>query len=242
MASPSTSTPTSLSAGSCSSSIVPPQPRAQPAGEQVCLRLRPGHLDAADAPDPRPERGEVRPPAARCGPTRCRRRRRDRRSRTGRPYGSGRPGHSVLSTINRSTVSTSCSNCRSPNGGTPRQRRKTGRSGSSSGSTTLAGACVRLPPSRSLIVSLQTRFRPTGEAVDPDARVEPVVRLGLREEHDRPRRMPLRQPGEHVLGRLDPGLGHPGDVGHHARPLQRLVRLGIHPQRGELVLDVGDRR
>ena len=62
-----------------------------------------------------------------------------------RSYGSGSPGHSVLSTIRRSTVSTSCSNGRSPNGGSPRQRRKTGRSGKSSGATTLAGAVARVP-------------------------------------------------------------------------------------------------
>ena len=71
-------------------------------------------------------------------------------------YGSGNPGHSVLSTISRSTVSTSCSKGRSPNGGNPRQRRKAGKSGRSSGSTTLAGACARFPLSRSLIVSVQT--------------------------------------------------------------------------------------
>ena len=80
-----------------------------------------------------------------------------------------------------------------------------------------------------------------GVAVDLDARFEPVGRIGLRDEHDRARWMPLGEAGKHVLRRLDPLLRHPGEVRHHARALHRLAGFVIHPESAELALDLGDR-
>jgi len=77
-------------------------------------------------------------------------------------------------------------------------------------------------------------------AVDLDVRLEPIVSVGLGHEDDRPRRVPLGETGQHVLGRLDPLLRNPGEVRHHTRSLHRLARLG-HPLRTELALDLGDR-
>ena len=78
-------------------------------------------------------------------------------------------------------------------------------------------------------------------AVDLDVRFDRVLRLRIRNEHDRARRMPLGQSREDVLRGLDPLLRHPGDVRHHARALHRLARAGVHPLRAELALDLGDR-
>jgi len=68
-------------------------------------------------------------------------------------------GHSVESTISRSTTSTSSSNT-SSNTGTPRQRQNTGRSAMSSGTTTLAGCFARSPQSCTRITSAQTACSP----------------------------------------------------------------------------------
>src|SRR5256885_5702759 len=40
----------------------------------------------------------------------------------------------------------------------------------------------------------------------PISRLEPVLRVGIRDEHDRARRVPLGEAREHVLGGLDPLL------------------------------------
>ena len=71
-------------------------------------------------------------------------------------YASGTSGHSVLSTISRSTIAISCLNSEPATGGRPRQRMKTGRSETSSGWTTLAGAAARRPSRCSSITSEQT--------------------------------------------------------------------------------------
>src|SRR5207248_4508266 len=47
---------------------LPPEPRAEPAREEMRLRLRADHLDPSHVGDSRPERGELRAPAARPRP------------------------------------------------------------------------------------------------------------------------------------------------------------------------------
>ena len=68
---------------------------------------------------------------------------------------AGWPFHSHESTIRRSATSTSSSNWGLPNGGLPRQRRKAGRSGRSSETTTLPGTRAVLPRSQRCTTSAQ---------------------------------------------------------------------------------------
>ena len=76
------------------------------------------------------------------------------KSSASRGYGPGRSSHSVESTMSRSVTSTSCSSSGVPHGGSPRQRRKTGRSEMRSGSTMLAGAFDLEPRSVSSTTSV----------------------------------------------------------------------------------------
>ena len=107
----------------------------------------------------------------------------------------------------------------SSNSGRPRQRRNTGRSATSSGTTTLAGCRARSPPSRTRITSAHTGRSPAANDCTRAVQLEPVLVVRSREEQDRPRGMPLGEPGKRALRRLLPVLRHPREVGHHARAL-----------------------
>ena len=148
-------------------------------------------------------------------------------------------GHSVESTISRSTTSTSSSNT-SPNSGIPRQRTKTGRSAISSGETTLAGCLDALaaePHANHLGAHGTVAER---EALHRRVHVELVVVLRPREEQDRARRMLLREARERALRRFLPLLRHPCEVRHHARALIRRLpgRRRRVAQLGELAFDL----
>ena len=82
---------------------------------------------------------------------------------------------------------------------------------------------------------------PAAKRFDIDPRLDAVLRVRVRHEHDRPRWVSLGEAGEHVLGGLDPRLGDPSDVRHDARPLVRLTVLVVEAPLGELALDLADR-
>ena len=176
-----------------------------------------------------------------CAPTRCPRRRPSNSPSASRS--PGRSGHSVESTISRSTMPTSCSNSRDSQSGPPRQRQNTGRSEIRSGSTIEAGAVARLPRSVSSITSPQTARSPTGKQRIETLRVETVVLIGLRHEQQRPRRVALGHPGERLLRCALPLGRRPRDVRHHrcaeVRLRAFLRRLGAQPR--QLALDLRDR-
>ena len=92
--------------------------------------------------------------SATSAPTRCPTPRSGGRARASRVYACGRSSHSVESTMSRSVTSTSCSSSARRHGGSPRQRRKTGRSEMRSGWTMLAGAFARSPRSVSSTTSV----------------------------------------------------------------------------------------
>ena len=197
---PSTSTSSISPAGSSWSSTSRPSresrasrgagaPRSSGPATRIVRRLR--HV--------RPELGDARPPGLASAPRRCRRRRcgrtaaGSRRSRARRPAtrASRRRGGRRHRRAARSSAA--------PNGSGPRQRRKTGRSETSSGITTLAGAAARVPHSRIEMTSEQTSrsLAPADEAAEVDLALEHVVRLvGPREEQDGARRVALGQAGE----------------------------------------------
>ena len=129
-------------------------------------------------------------------------------------------------------------------GGTPRQRRKTGRSGSSSGCTTLAGAAARGPFSRMRIVSAQT-CRPLARREDVDVdvarRARPrlsgcgkrtIVREGCRS---------ARPASTSSAASTHSGGTHAVWVMTLVRWIRR-VRARRDAQRRHLALDLADRR
>ena len=157
--SPSTSTPASRSDGSCSSATsCPSRERSQPASRLACASV-PGHLDRLHVLDPRPQRRELRAPAARAGP------------------GDVGDHHPVedLGQLRRTAPAGPATRSSRRSAGRPRRRaprtaaRRTaaprasaGRPAgpaASSGWTTLAGTSAREPQSRTRIVSTQT-WRP----------------------------------------------------------------------------------
>ena len=98
------------------------------------------------------------------------------KSSASRRYGPGRLCHSVESTIRRSVTPTSCSSCGACQGGSPRQRRKTGRSAITSGSTMLAGAAARRPSNVSSTTSV-TIARSVPGTCQPSTRARASSRL-----------------------------------------------------------------
>ena len=112
--------------------------RAEPAARGGAASARGPRTRISCSRDRRPERRELDPPGQRARPGDVG----DRGplEHLARARRTGASSHSDESTTTRSATSTSCSHCGSPNGGSPRQRRKTGRSEISSGSTIDAGA------------------------------------------------------------------------------------------------------
>ena len=151
-------------------------------------------------------------------------------------------GHSVESTISRSTTSTSSSNT-SSNSGMPRQRQKTGRSATSSGTTTLAGCRDALAAEAHADHLGAHGTVAEGEALHRRVHVEPVVVVRPREEEDRRARDAARR-GRRACAPPLP----PSPRGTHARCVITLVRwFGACPGAddasrscGELALDLDD--
>ena len=77
--------------------------------------------------------------------------------------------------------------------------------------------------------------------LDTDTRLEPVLLLGLGNEHDRARRMAFCEPSEDVLCGLDPLGRNPRRVRHDTRPLVGHVLARRDAERGHLALDLPDR-
>ena len=123
--------------------IVPAEPR-RAASRAAAPPRRGGRAADLLLGDARPAVGELHAPVVASAPTRCPTR---PRSRT-RPTAPGSAGssHSDESTTNRSATPTSCWKCGASNGGSPRQRRNTGRSEIASGSTIDAGPCRPVAP------------------------------------------------------------------------------------------------
>ena len=131
----------------------PSRERSQPA-QQPRLRRGSGHAHRADVRDPRPQRREVRAPARRPRPRDVRRRaageeRRELRVGVRQVVPLRRVDDEAVDRRRRAARARACRH-----GGSPRQRRKTGRSEMSSSWTTLAGAFARSPRSVSSIVSV----------------------------------------------------------------------------------------
>jgi hypothetical protein len=80
------------------------------------------------------------------------------------------------------------------------------------------------------------------EDLDVDLRLEPVLSLGLGNEDDRSRRVAFCEPGQDVVRRFDPLGRNPRGVRHHACPLVGDVGARRDPQRGNLALDLSNRR
>ncbi len=77
--------------------------------------------------------------------------------------------------------------------------------------------------------------------LDLRARVDPVVvRVRLREEEDRARRVPLGHALERCARLLHPTRRHPGDVRHHRCPHARPVGGRLASQPRERRVDVGE--
>ena len=153
-ASPSSATPSSCSAGSCSSAMScrPSRARSQPHSNHACAAVpctRTVRTSAiagqsvARCERQRDVRAHAMSEAAQRG-----------KSSASRAYGPGTSSHSIELTISRSVTPTSWSSSCAPHGGSPRQRRNTGRSEMRSGSTMLAGAAARDPRSVSSTTSV----------------------------------------------------------------------------------------
>ena len=163
--SPSRSMPTSFSCSSISSSTGVPEPRAQPACEQIRLRTRPVHANRlAPCAISRPQRGEQRAPAF--GPLPRDVGDHDRRRRAPRAVAyaaAGRPTRSSRRSAGRRSRRAARTRSRPESAAGRASGRNTGRSEISSGSTIDAGADARVPRSASSITSPQTARSPTGK-------------------------------------------------------------------------------
>ena len=67
-----------------------------------------------------------------------------------------------------------------------------------------------------------------------------VVRVGLRKEEDRPRRVPLGHPLERGPRRLPPPVRHPREVRHHRRPHARRLGGRLCPEPRERCVHVAE--
>ena len=241
---PSTSTSSISPAGSSSSGDLAPEARGEPAAQEPASVLGPAtRIVVASA-----TAGQRSATPARHRSVRAQ----EMSETTMRSKSPGRSprsrsasGHSRESTTRRSATPTSCSSSTAPKGSGPRQRRKTGRSETSSGMTTLAGAAARAPQRRSEITSEQTsRCWPPRtkqrKSTSPSS-TSRIVRP--REEQDRARRVALGEAGERPGRLLDPALRHPGDVRHHrGAHARRRARLGRGvPQLRQLALELPQR-
>ena len=159
-----------------------------------------------DVRDAGPERRELRPPAARARPGDvgdhhavedvCELRR----------YGAGRSGHSVLSTISRSTTSTRLLervDAERGHAAPAEEDRQIGQEERLHDARGRRGAPAVQPGCESSR-RRSARPSPTGKTSTSTSASSPSSRVGLGDEDDRPRRVPLGEPGEDVLRRLHP--------------------------------------
>ena len=119
----------------------------------------------------------------------------------------------------------------SPKGGSPRQRRNTGRSEIEERAVRATQACARGRRGDELDHLAANGRSPTGkQRTDSSASTPPgssgsgtrmTVRDGWRSRHS------LERP----LGRLEPAGRHPGNVGHHTRALMRRARPRLETSR-----------
>ena len=230
---PSTATSSTSPAGSCSSSSSLPEPRPQPAPEEKRLAARPRDAERVRLADVRARATRTPPATAAPSPRRCRTRRCGRRARAG--ASKSRRSRSIRPSRGRGgrRPRVSWSSAGSPNHGSPRQRRKTGRSGMSSGMATLAGAFARGPQSRSEMTSEHTcPCSPPRTKQRRSTSPSSASRgsSGTREEEDRAGRMALSHPRERVRRRVDPALGHPREVRHDARAQVRRAARARPPR------------
>ena len=164
-------------------------------------------------------------------------------------YGSGKSAHSVrvddqpVDDVDE-LLELGCS----PNGGSPAPAQEDGQVGQMSSGCDHARrrlSAIRRAGAARIISVHDPPPVPGVAALDLDARRRSrrrLVRLG--EEHDRPRRVPLRQPGERVLRRLHPRLGHPGEcASSRSSAGSAAARASASSAlRGELALDLAEHR
>ena len=156
----------------------------------------------------------------------------------------GRPRHSDESTTSRSQTSTSCSSSGSPQGGRRASGRTTGRSVIRSGATIDAGRPRALAAQAELDhlgAHLALDVPPTVKHCKSTWTSIPSRRVGLGEEQDRPRRVPLLEPGQRLARS---GLATPAAPRRRAssRSSAGRPRRASRAQRRQLALDLGDDR
>jgi hypothetical protein len=224
---------------------VVPQPRAQPAAEQVRLRGRAGDADPLHVRDPGPERGEACAPAAGARPRDVGRGgvREDVREARVAARDAGPLGRvddqavgelDELLELGRAERRLAAPAQEDGEVG-DEQRLDDARRGR--GRRPVQAQLDHLGADRPLDPrGLDALER--GPGVDPAA-----VAVRLRDEEQRPRRVQLRHAFEGRPGPVEPVRRHPGDVRHHARPqVRRRARLGdAVAEAGQRPRDVADR-
>ena len=216
----------------------PSRERSQPTSSQACAAV-PWTRIVPDVGDPGPERGEQRPPARRPRPGDVR----DRRAREAARRGAVRVRQVVpLGRVDDEPVGDAdelVELLRAPGrlAAPAQEHRQVGdeqRLDDARGRLRARSPCRCSSTPREQ--TCRARRRAPGYAPSATVGVDPVeAGVRLRDEQDRARRVPLRHPVERRARPLQPRLGHPRDVRHHARAQVRrrpaARRLGAQPCR-----------
>ena len=174
---------------------------------------------------------------ARRGP----RRRPGRRARPGRGSARGTEGHSDESTTSRSTTSVSSTSASPSHSRLTAPATERGQVGDQQREHDRRRVARSLAAQAQLDDLGENLAAADGEVADECVGFDAARPARHGHEEDRPRGMPLGEPGQDLPRLVEPHRRRPDDMGHRARPeLRRGIGLLPEPLLRELPLDLGD--